>query len=109
MKLSKPRGRVVRQNDSFLLLMKFFKAVGQPLLCFITGYLCCYNFNAINDDNNLLAPSKSIEAPSSPGVRAGAQNIEEAGWNSINVFYGSDKYLGGKNHKSQCGQDKIVA
>eukprot|EP00957_Ditylum_brightwellii_P204061 15337436-Ditylum_brightwellii.AAC.1 len=27
----------------------------------------------------------------------------------MNVFYGSDKYLGGKNHKSQCSQDKIVA
>lgn len=34
--------------------------------------------------------------------------INDAGWNSIHVYYGSDKYLGGKP-KSQCGQDKIVS
>ena len=33
----------------------------------------------------------------------------DVGWSTINVFYGSDKHLGGSEHKSQCGQDKIVA
>lgn len=34
--------------------------------------------------------------------------VKNDGWNSIHVYYGSDKYLGG-TPKSQCGQDKIVS
>jgi len=33
---------------------------------------------------------------------------DDNGWNSIGVYYGSDKYLGGEKDRSQCGQDNIV-
>lgn len=53
---------------------------------------------------------KAEEVNITPSISKETQEIvnDDNGWNSIGVYYGSDKYLGGENHRSQCGQDNIV-
>jgi len=75
----------------------------QMSLCILTGYLLGFVTNLKRSESSVVGISL---ANSNSGKNLDHNN---EGWNDIHVYVNDGKFLGGKNDKSQCGQDRIVS